>query len=347
MGVDDVRGRGGQPRTHSFFTVACVDPPVVQFTSVGRKDSLTNAEATREFTVSLAAEWLFEEANATATDFPRQRGEFSEVGLAKEPSARVGPPRVAQSPVALECTLHSTVCLGDSSVVFGRVVHAAVADDVLVDGHPEVGLLKLLARLGRNEWSTIGRVLEKPRIRLVDWPRATTRPAPERCGRVGVAHDPVEARGVGGLRAQPGPRVGHQAAGGVVEHPHDARQRGGHRVAAADFGVHPERLAGAEPHRRDHRHLVPEPQFGQEPHRRREDHRTQPGGRERRDLHAGGPQRLGPGVPAVLVVDGVVDMAVRVGLVPAHDDRHGVLAAGDAHGRRIVAGSRACASGWV
>ena len=23
---------------HSFFTVACVDPPVVQFTSVGRKD---------------------------------------------------------------------------------------------------------------------------------------------------------------------------------------------------------------------------------------------------------------------------------------------------------------------
>jgi hypothetical protein len=56
-------------------------------------------------------------------------------------------------------------------VVFGRVVHAAVADDVLVDGHPEVGLLKPLARLGRNEWSTIGRVLEKPRIRLADWPR--------------------------------------------------------------------------------------------------------------------------------------------------------------------------------
>jgi flavin reductase (DIM6/NTAB) family NADH-FMN oxidoreductase RutF len=156
---------------HSFFTVACVDPPVVQFTSVGRKDSLANAEATGEFTVSLVPEWLFEEANATATDFPRERGEFTEVGLAKEPSARVRPPRVAQSPVALECTLHSTVCLGDSTVVFGRVVHAAVADDVLVDGHPEVGLLKPLARLGRNEWSTIGRVLEKPRIRLADWPR--------------------------------------------------------------------------------------------------------------------------------------------------------------------------------
>ena len=38
---------------HSFYTVACVDPPVVQFTSVGRKDSLRNVEATGEFTVSL------------------------------------------------------------------------------------------------------------------------------------------------------------------------------------------------------------------------------------------------------------------------------------------------------
>jgi flavin reductase (DIM6/NTAB) family NADH-FMN oxidoreductase RutF len=155
---------------HSFFTVACVDPPIVQFTSVGRKDSLTNAEATGELTVSLVPEWLFEEANATATDFPRERGEFAEVGLAKEPSARVRPPRVAQSPVALECTLHSTVRLGDSTVVFGRVVHAAVADEVLVDGHPAIDRLKPLARLGRNEWSTIGEVLDKPRIRYSDWP---------------------------------------------------------------------------------------------------------------------------------------------------------------------------------
>jgi flavin reductase (DIM6/NTAB) family NADH-FMN oxidoreductase RutF len=120
--------------------------------------------------VSLVPEWLFEEANATATDFPRERGEFAEVGLAKEPSARVRPPRVAQSPVALECTLHSTVRLGDSTVVFGRVVHAAVTDEVLVDGHPAIDRLKPLARLGRNEWSTIGEVLDKPRIRYSDWP---------------------------------------------------------------------------------------------------------------------------------------------------------------------------------
>src|SRR4051795_9159653 len=92
---------------HSFYTVACVVPPVVQFTSVGRKDTLDNVEATGEFTVSLTPEWLFEQVNATGTDFPHGVSEAEEVGVALEPSERVGVPRVAESPVAVECTLHS------------------------------------------------------------------------------------------------------------------------------------------------------------------------------------------------------------------------------------------------
>src|ERR1700681_3348540 len=50
---------------HSFFTVAAIDPPVVQFTSVGSKDSLRNVEATGEFVVNLAPAWLFEQINAS------------------------------------------------------------------------------------------------------------------------------------------------------------------------------------------------------------------------------------------------------------------------------------------
>ncbi|MEJ2867202.1 flavin reductase family protein [Actinomycetospora sp. OC33-EN08] len=154
---------------HSFFTVACVTPPIVQFTSVGRKDSLANVEATGEMTVSLTPEWLVDEVNATATNFEHGRDEFAEVGLEPEPALRVRPPRVARSPVALECVLHSTVGLGDSTVVFGRVVHAVVSDDVLVDGRPDVGRLKPLARLGGSQWSTIGEVLERRRIDVRDW----------------------------------------------------------------------------------------------------------------------------------------------------------------------------------
>ena len=55
---------------HSFFTVSSVDPPIVQITSVGRKDSLNNIEQNGEFVVCLAPAYLMAEINATGTDFP-------------------------------------------------------------------------------------------------------------------------------------------------------------------------------------------------------------------------------------------------------------------------------------
>lgn len=155
---------------HSFFTVACVDPPVVQFTSVGRKDSLRNIEATGEFVVNFAPERLFEQINATATDFPPDSGEFEAVGVRGEPAKQVCPRRVADSPVALECRFHGSVCLGNSTVVFGRVVHAAVDDDVLDGDHPEVTKLQPLARLGLDEWSSLGEVRSLSRISHAEWP---------------------------------------------------------------------------------------------------------------------------------------------------------------------------------
>lgn len=154
---------------HSFYTVACVSPPVVQFTSVGRKDSLRNVEATGEFTVSLAPEALFEQINATATDFPAGMSEAEECGVPLVPSERVGVPRVAGSPVSVECTLHSTVRLGDSTVVFGRVRLITVSADAVREGRPRIEHLRPLARLGGNEWSTIGEVREIPRIPYRRW----------------------------------------------------------------------------------------------------------------------------------------------------------------------------------
>jgi flavin reductase (DIM6/NTAB) family NADH-FMN oxidoreductase RutF len=160
---------------HSFFTVSCVDPPMVQFTSVGKKDSLRNATETGEFVVCLATEAMFEAINATGTNFPAETSEFAEVGLTAEPSATVTPPRVKESPVALECRLEQALELGDSTVVIGRVLHAAIDSDVFetdARGHslPAVERLRPLARLGRNEWSTIGKILDITRIPYETWP---------------------------------------------------------------------------------------------------------------------------------------------------------------------------------
>lgn len=160
---------------HSFFTVSCVDPPMVQFTSVGKKDSLRNAVDTGEFFVCMATEPQFEQINATATNFPTGISEFAAVGLTAEPSAMVAPPRVAESPVALECRLEHALELGDSTIVIGRVVHGVVDPDVLDGdlaggGLPAIDKLRPLARLGRNQWSTIGEVLDITRIPVDEWP---------------------------------------------------------------------------------------------------------------------------------------------------------------------------------
>jgi flavin reductase (DIM6/NTAB) family NADH-FMN oxidoreductase RutF len=157
-GVDNVA-------PHSFFTVACVAPAIVQFTSVGRKDTLRNVEATGEFVVNITPEGLFEEVNRTGTNYPGHVSEFDAVGLEREPSLTVRPPRVASAPVAFECALHGTIGLGNSWIVLGRVLHAVAATDVLAeDGLPDIHKLEPVSRLGRNEWGTRGEIRTIDRI---------------------------------------------------------------------------------------------------------------------------------------------------------------------------------------
>lgn len=151
---------------HSFFTMASEVPPVAQFTSVGLKDSLRNVRETGEFVISLASEPLYEQVNASATEYPAHIDEFEALGIDREPAKTVRPSRVAQSPAALECRLLDTIPIGDggSVIVLGEVVHVAVNEDALTDGRPDVKKLAPLARLGGKQWSLIGEVREIARI---------------------------------------------------------------------------------------------------------------------------------------------------------------------------------------
>ncbi|WP_426987009.1 flavin reductase family protein [Pseudarthrobacter sp. Y6] len=153
---------------HSFFTVACRNPPIVQFTSVGYNDTIKNIVDTNEFVINSSPASLFEKINSTGTDYPRFMSEFDEVGLGREASKTVRVPRVAESPSAIECRLNRIVKLGDSWVVMGDVLHISVREDVLeIKGervHPLIERLAPLARLGRNEWGETTSVRSIERI---------------------------------------------------------------------------------------------------------------------------------------------------------------------------------------
>lgn len=94
----------------------------------------------------------------------RTVSEFDFAGIDREPSLYVRPPRVAASPVVLECRSHTTLRMGNSTLVFGRVLHAAVAEDCMGEDRPSSERLLPLTKLGGDEWGTLGKVLHLSRI---------------------------------------------------------------------------------------------------------------------------------------------------------------------------------------
>lgn len=165
------RSRGGIDNLapHSYFTVSSVQPPVVQFTSIGVKDSLRNVRETGEFVINVSTEQLVESVNRTATRFPSEVDEFLAVGLTVEPSEMVAPPRVAESPIAIECCLVDERSFGDSTVVFGEVLHIAVDPAVLRDGTVAPELLAPVARLGGSLWSSLGEIFDLHRVAVEEY----------------------------------------------------------------------------------------------------------------------------------------------------------------------------------
>jgi flavin reductase (DIM6/NTAB) family NADH-FMN oxidoreductase RutF len=142
----------------SFFQGVTANPPTLLFVAANtregaKKDTLRNIEATGEFTVNLVPYSLAEAMNATSASLPHGESEFERFGIRAVPAARVRPPRVADSPVSLECVLDRIVSVGEGplagNVIFGRILHAHVDDAVLgADGRPDPAKLDLIGRLG-------------------------------------------------------------------------------------------------------------------------------------------------------------------------------------------------------
>lgn len=168
--------QGGAPNLapYSFFNAVASDPLTVMFSAGSRddgapKDSLRNAQETGEFVVNLADEALAEALNHTSGAWAHGADEFAEAGLEKAPSSLVAPPRVALAPVALECRVSQIVPVegSRSTMVLGHVLAIQVRRDLLGDDSLIVAeRYQPIARLGRSEYSTLGRVfsLARPKI---------------------------------------------------------------------------------------------------------------------------------------------------------------------------------------
>jgi flavin reductase (DIM6/NTAB) family NADH-FMN oxidoreductase RutF len=158
----------GNLAPHSFFTVASGRPPVVLFSSLGRKDTVRNIEATGEFVVSFSSESLLDKINESSAPFEHGDDEAEQIGITTEASQTVSPRRVADSPASIECRRERIIEVGHAFVVFGLVSAITVRSDVLEDGHPAMEHLRPVSRLGRDEWGRPPEVFHLTRPQSVD-----------------------------------------------------------------------------------------------------------------------------------------------------------------------------------
>jgi flavin reductase (DIM6/NTAB) family NADH-FMN oxidoreductase RutF len=163
---------------YSFFNAFAEDPPVIALGIGPRpegtsKDTLANIQAMREFTVCLVPQDAVERMSVTAADFAPGVDEIAEAGLTTLPCARIGPPRIAESPVALECALHTTVPLGVHTMVLGRVLAVHVADEAVLDPvrcHIDTPKLGLVGRMhGRGWYARTTDLIEVKRVTAAQW----------------------------------------------------------------------------------------------------------------------------------------------------------------------------------
>ena len=157
---------------YSFFNAVASNPPTIVFSSSRHtghkeKDTLANVEATGEFVVNVVVDDIAEAMNRTAAEFPAAVSEFEVAGLTPAASVKIRPPRVAESPVNMECRLQQVINLGSGEqqhgLVIGEVVLLHIRDD-LIDGHRiNHQLLKPTGRLAGSMYCHTAEVFEMVR----------------------------------------------------------------------------------------------------------------------------------------------------------------------------------------
>ena len=150
---------------YSFFNVFSNDPVVLGIGVGARgmggeetpemKDTFANMQATGEFTVCLVSEATAAAMNVTGADFPPGVDELELAGLTTAPSAKIKVPRIAESPVAMECKVWQMIPIGTHHLVLGQVLAMHIRDDCVLDParfYVDTPKLELVGRMHGAGW---------------------------------------------------------------------------------------------------------------------------------------------------------------------------------------------------
>jgi flavin reductase (DIM6/NTAB) family NADH-FMN oxidoreductase RutF len=164
----------------SAFNYLCTDPPIIGVGVANRsgeafvpKDTARNIRRTGEFVVNVVTEDIAEQMNICSTDFPEGMNELEIAGFTTAPSKLIKVPRIAEAHAALECREFTTLEIGRSRIILGRVV-AVYVEDRFVDAAGPYVKAEDLHAIGRmnglgNYAKTRDAFITISRISYEDW----------------------------------------------------------------------------------------------------------------------------------------------------------------------------------
>jgi len=148
----------------SFFNVFSANPPILVFSPSrsGRdnstKNTLDNVLEVPETVVNIVNYDIVQQMSLASTAYAKDVNEFTKSGLTELASETIRPPRVAESPIQLECKVTEVKPLGDQggagNLVICEILKIHIKEEVLDDqGAIDPIQLDQVARMGAN-WYT-------------------------------------------------------------------------------------------------------------------------------------------------------------------------------------------------
>jgi flavin reductase (DIM6/NTAB) family NADH-FMN oxidoreductase RutF len=146
----------------SYFNVFSVNPPMCVFSPSRRvtnnttKHTLENILEVPEVVINIVNYDMVQQTSLASVEYPKGVNEFVKAGFTELMSELVRPPRVAESPVQMECVVKEVISLGDNggagNLVVCEIKLIHIQDDVLdADGRIDQEKMDHVARLG-GDW---------------------------------------------------------------------------------------------------------------------------------------------------------------------------------------------------
>ena len=154
----------------SSYNYVATNPPMLAVNIATRdgdvKDTARNIRETGEFVVNVATEATLELMHASAAEYPAEISEAEVLGLELLPSHLVKPPRIATTPVQMECRIEQIVPLGRglNTLFIGEVVTFHLSPDIYDGRRVNSAAMRPVARLGGPFYAGLGEIFHRPML---------------------------------------------------------------------------------------------------------------------------------------------------------------------------------------